>query len=93
MIWTALLLMVLAFIQNISFTVVSRSRNRNNFAYHLVAAIFSNGVWFLTFKSLITNNMNLALFVPYTIGTVSGSLVGQKVSMVIEKLIGAKSDG
>lgn len=93
MIWQVALIMVLAFVQNISFTIVSRSRNRNNFTYHLVAAVFSNAVWFLTFRSLITNNMNLMLFVPYTIGTVSGSLTGQKISMKIEDWIGAKSDG
>jgi hypothetical protein len=86
-------LMLLAFAQNISFSIVSRSRNRNNFTYHIIAAIFSNGIWFLTFRSLVTQNMNLALFVPYTIGTVSGSVTGQKISMWIEKLIGATSDG
>jgi hypothetical protein len=86
-------LMLLAFVQNVSFSIVSRSRNRNSMVYHLIAAIFSNGVWFLTFRYLVTSNMDFALFVPYTIGTVSGSLVGQKISMWIEKLIGATSDG
>jgi len=93
MILGILTLMLLAFVQNISFSIVSRSRNRNNMTYHLIAAIFSNGVWFLTFRQLVTANMNLALFLPYTIGTVSGSLTGQKISMWIEKLIGATSDG
>ena len=87
-----LLLMLLAFVQNVSFSIVSRSRNRNNMTYHLIAAIFSNGVWFLTFRHLVTAKMDLALFVPYTIGTVSGSLVGQRISMFIEKLLGASSD-
>lgn len=86
-------LMLLAFSQNVSFSIVSRSRNRNNMLYHLIAAVFSNGIWFLTFKHLVTANMSFALFVPYTVGTVSGSLVGQKISMWIEKLIGATSDG
>jgi len=85
-------LMLLAFAQNVSFSIVSRSRNRNNMTYHLIAAIFSNGVWFLTFRSLVTANMDFALFVPYTIGTVSGSLVGQKISMFIERWLGASSD-
>lgn len=83
---------LLAFAQNISFTIVSRSRNRNNFTYHLVAAILSNAVWFATFHYLVTAEMSWWLFVPYTIGTVSGSLAGAKVSMWIEKQIGAKSD-
>ena len=87
-----LLLMLLAFVQNVSFSIVSRSRNRNNMTYHLIAAIFSNGVWFLTFRHLVTANMDLALCVPDSIGTVSGSLVGQRISMFIEKLLGASSD-
>lgn len=82
----------LAFAQNVSFSIVSRSRNRNNITYHMVAAIFSNGVWFLTFRQLVLSEMNLILFVPYTIGTVVGSIVGVKISMWIEWLIGAESD-
>lgn len=92
MIWTIISLMLLAFVQSVSFSLVSRSRNRNNITYHIVASIFSNGVWFLTFRSLIVNDMNLVLFVPYTIGTVSGSVTGVKVSMYIEKWLKAESD-
>lgn len=39
--WGALLLL-----QNASFTMVSRARNSGSYAYHAVAALFSNGVWF-----------------------------------------------
>lgn len=93
MTWVAMVsIMLLAFAQNISFSIVSRSRNRNSMTYHLIAAIFSNGVWFLTFRSLVTQNMNFALFIPYTIGTVSGSLTGQKISMKIEKALNIGSD-
>lgn len=89
---TVLIMVVMAFAQNVSFTIVSRSRNRDNMTYHLIAAIASNGVWFMTFKYLaVTNDMTWALFLPYTVGTVSGSLMGQKISMWIEKRIGAKS--
>lgn len=93
MIEAILTLVLLAFIQNVSFSIVSRSRNRDNLRYHLVASIFSNGVWFLTFRQLVTADMSLTLFVPYTIGTVSGSLAGQRISMWIEKVLGATSDG
>jgi len=89
----AISIMLLAFTQNISFSVVSRSRNRNSLKYHLIAAVFSNGVWFLTFRQLVLSEMTFALFIPYTIGSVAGSLVGQKLSMWIEKLMGATSDG
>ncbi len=87
-----LLLMVCAFAQNVTFSLVSRARNRDNFTYHLIAAIGSNGVWFLTFRQLVTAGMTWGLFVPYTIGTVAGSLFGSRVAMLIEKLIGATSD-
>jgi hypothetical protein len=85
-------LMLLAFAQSVSFSVVSRSRNRNNIPYHIASAIFSNAIWFLTFRELILSNMNLILFVPYTIGTVGGSVVGVKISQWFEKILHLESD-
>lgn len=87
------LMMVMAYAQNLSFTLVSRSRNRSSYKYHLVASVLSNFTWFITAKFLIvTHNMTWALMVPYTVATVAGSLTGQKVSIWIEKRIGAVSD-
>ena len=88
-----LMILGLAFAQNVSFSIVSRSRNRDSMAYHLVAATFSNTVWFLTFRQLVRADMSFTLFIPYTIGTVAGSLCGARLSMWIERLIGATSDG
>ena len=88
---TILLLIVLAYIQNISFSIVSRARNRDNQAYHMVAAVFSNLIWFATFRILVIADMSWVLFIPYGIGTVAGSLTGAKLSMWIEKKIGAKA--
>lgn len=87
-----LFILVLAFIQNVSFTIVSRSRNRSSFKYHMVASVFSNGIWFLTFRQLVLSDMSLWLFLPYTVGTVAGSLSGAKLSMWIENKLGAVSD-
>lgn len=87
------LMLILAFVQNVSFIIVSRSRNRDSMKFHLIASVFSNGIWFLTMKQLVTADMTLTLFVPYTIGTVCGSLAGAKLSMAIERMIGATSDG
>lgn len=42
------LLGVVAFIQNMAFTWVSRSRNSGDPSYHRWAAICSNGVWFVS---------------------------------------------
>lgn len=86
-------ILILAFIQNVSFSIVSRSRNRNNVKFHMIAAFFSNTIWFLTFRELIRGEMNLLLFIPYCIGTMLGSVSGVKVSMFIEKLLGASADG
>ena len=88
---TILLLIVLAYIQNISFSIVSRARNRDNQAYHMIAAVFSNLIWFATFRILVIADMDWILFIPYGIGTVAGSLTGAKLSMWIEKKIGAKA--
>lgn len=87
-----LILLFLAFVQNIAFSLVSRSRNRSNMTYHVFASIASNGVWFLTFRSLVTQNMSFVLLIPYTIGTVCGSVFGVRISMRIEKWLGAESD-
>lgn len=86
-----LLILGLAFIQNISFTMVSRSRNRDNMTYHTICAVFSNGIWFLTMHYLVVNDLSFWLAIPYILGTVVGSITGAKISMAIEKVIGAKT--
>ena len=89
---TYALVLCLAFVQNVSFTMVSRSRNRDSMTYHAVCSVFSNGVWFLTMRELIVAELSLWLLFPYVVGTVSGSLFGARVSMRIESLIGARAD-
>ena len=85
-------ILILAFIQNVSFSIVSRSRNRDNISYHIIASVFSNTLWFITMRELVISNMNFYLFIPYTIGTVIGSVFGVKISMKIEKALNAASD-
>lgn len=86
---TWITILALAFVQNISFTMVSRSRNRSNMTYHAICSVFSNGIWFLTMHQLVVTDLSFWLLAPYVVGTVSGSLFGAKVSMKIEGLIGA----
>jgi len=43
-----LLLGAVAFVQNMAFTAVSRSRNAGDVGYHRKTAWASNGVWFVT---------------------------------------------
>lgn len=93
MTYELLTMALLAFAQNVAFSLVSRSRNRSSISYHIVAAILSNAVWFLTFRHLVIAGMTWVLLAPYTVGTVCGSVFGVKVSMRIEQLLGATSDG
>lgn|SRR5574343_565069 len=86
------ILLILAYIQNVSFSIVSRSRNRSSMTFHLIASIFSNSIWFLTFRHLVTRDMSLVLFPWYCVGTVFGSVTGVKISMWIETLLHADSD-
>ena len=84
--------LLLAFVQNVSFSIVGRSRNRDNMAYHLLASVAGNGVWFATMRELLASDMSAAMAVPYVAGSVVGSICGVKVSMVIERWLGAASD-
>lgn len=82
----------LSFIQNIAFSLSGRSRNRDNMTYHAICAVLSNGIWFLTIRQLVLADLTWWLIVPYVAGTVSGSVFGAKVSMRIERIIGARAD-
>lgn len=86
-----LIILGLAFAQNTSFTMVSRSRNRDNMTYHAICSVFSNGLWFLTMHQLVVADLTIWLMIPYVTGTVAGSLFGATVSIAIEKAIGAKT--
>jgi hypothetical protein len=88
-----LTLIGLAFVQNTSFSMVSRSRNRDNLNYHAIASLLSNTLWFLTMRELFEQDLDIFLFAPYALGTISGSIFGSKLSMKIEKLLGATADG
>lgn len=84
-----LIILIFAFVQNVSFSMVSRSRNRDNMTYHAICSVFSNGLWFATVGVLVRYDWTFWLAIPYVAGTVTGSIFGAKVSMRIEKLIGA----
>lgn len=82
-------MMVLAFLQNTSFSLSSRSRNTNSTKYHKIAALLSNSVWFITSKYLIVDqHMSWLLFIPYTIATVEGSVMGQRIAIWVENRLG-----
>ena len=95
------LLAVVAFIQNMAFTWVSRSRNSGDPNYHRWAAIASNGIWFIT-TLLIWNQLWTALTtgdwlkilltgLVYVIATTEGSVLMMKI--LLKKETGKKQVG
>ena len=88
---THLYLMFLAFIQMISISMVGRARNRDHFGYHAVASVLTGTIWFATFNELVAvNNFSWNIAPAYIFGSTLGSLLGAKLSMRIEQLVGAK---
>ena len=88
---TWILWAMLLIIQNFSFTLVSRARNSSSLGYHAIAALFSNGVWFLSQFILIASitdaikNASISyavmLGVFYTTFTIVGSVSSHWFSM------------
>lgn len=74
---------LLLVVQNAAFTWVSRARNSGSYGYHAIAAVFSNGVWFVSQFLLIglvaKPGMPLGeaamLGAIYVSGTVTGSVM------------------
>ncbi len=89
--WPLVFIFLLAFAQSISFTMTSRSKNRDHMLYNGFCAILSNGIWLLMMRELFVAELSYVLFAPYILGTASGSMFGAKVSMRIEKWLGAKT--
>jgi hypothetical protein len=86
---TLFALAVIAFVQNMAFTWVSRSRNSGDPDYHRWAAICSNAIWFVT-QLLIWNQIWAALKdgewwrlavvgVVYVIATTEGSVLMMRI--------------
>jgi putative flippase GtrA len=83
------ILAVAAFVQNMAFTWVSRSRNSGDPSYHRYAAICSNGVWFIVqilmmnqvWKSLTEGEwLRIAITaVVYIAATTEGSVLMMKI--------------
>tara|TARA_R110000803_G_scaffold106150_3_gene174286 strand:+ start:2255 stop:2842 length:588 start_codon:yes stop_codon:yes gene_type:complete len=90
---TALVILLLAFLQNITFSMNSRARNRSSTKYHLTTSIASNIAWFMCFRELDHQSFGMQLLLPYVTGTAIGSIVGSNISMRVEKHIDASADG
>lgn len=76
-------------LQNAAFTWVSRARNSGSLMYHGFAAVFSNGIWFISNLYLIAQvakpdmpmSRLMVLGIVYVCGTVTGSVLMHWVSM------------
>ncbi len=74
---------MLLVVQNAAFTWVSRARNSGSYGYHAIAAVFSNGIWFVSQFILIGMvakpgmplSEAMTLGVVYIAGTVTGSVM------------------
>lgn len=91
-IWSLLWLVLMTFLFNVSACFYARARNRNNFTYHGIATIVSGTFWFYSFKPLMETGLDVYGFFCYSIGTLFGSLVGQRISLYIESRIMAFAD-
>jgi len=89
------ILAVASFIQNMSFTWVSRSRNSGDVFYHYFVAIASNGIWFIcnmfilktVWKPLTEGSLGIIFWVGivYVIATSLGSAVMMAILLKTEK--------
>ena len=75
------LIVILTFLQNASFTLVSRARNSNSITYHLIAALISNFLYLIVINKLIKNLENPLLTFGYLLGSVSGSIIMHYIAM------------
>lgn len=80
---------LLLVLQNAAFTWVSRARNSGSYSYHATAAVFSNGIWFVSNVFLISfvakpgmgwQELSPLLAI-YVAGTVIGSVLMHYVSI------------
>jgi len=81
---------LLGFVQNIAFTFVSRGRNSGSLGYHLVASIFSNGLYaallFVSIDQVAQAKSTPLVFLGvYTLATMSGSIFAHWLAMRLEK--------
>jgi len=81
--------MLLAFLQNLSYSMQSRAANRSNNLYHLIATIFATLIFFISLTYLITLKVTYEVLLTYILGTMLGSLYGVSLSAKVEKYLGA----
>jgi hypothetical protein len=76
-----LVLFLITILQNASFTLVSRARNSDSIMFHGMAAIASNGIWFIVVNKVVKSTDSLIAGIVYTIAAVTGSISMHYISM------------
>ncbi len=87
------LVMALAYLQNTTYGLQSRSANRNSNAYHALAALAANFTFFWSLRLLVRNELPVVLLAPYVFATILGTLHGNAISIKIESLLGLSPEG
>lgn len=82
----------LAFVQNAAYSLQSRAGNRTSNLYHFIAAVFATTVFFVSLSYLVYLKVTLAVLLIYIFGTMLGSVYGTRLSLRIERMIGAVAD-
>ena len=75
-----LIFFILTLAQSMSFTFVSRARNRSNIKIASIACLFSNITWILVFRHIAMNLDDLFMYPVYIIGMWLGTIIQMKIS-------------
>lgn len=91
--WIYVGFFLLVVFQSMTFTFISRARNRNHLKLATIASVFSNVTWIVVFRHIVLNLNDVWMYVVYVGAMTVGTLIQMKISMWIEKLFKCKADG
>lgn len=69
------------FLQNASFTLVSRARNSKSLGFHAIASTLSNGIWLLVIRQVVQNLNSTLMMAVYLVASVLGAVFMHWFSM------------
>ena len=67
--------------QSMTFTFISRARNRNNIKLAVIASVFSNTTWILVFRHIALNLQDWFMYPVYVLAMTLGTLIQMKISI------------
>lgn len=75
-----LIFFLLVLAQSLSFTFISRARNRNNIKIAAIASFCSNTTWILVFRHIVINFQDWGMYPIYVGAMVLGCVTQMKIS-------------